>query len=102
MQTIIQIVCKPGGSLRDEISSDSKLEDHGLLVTKEKQLGRDPGWTKIKSTFPERQGTINLEWLDSTNMLSCRVINKRTGRPNLIVGDFVDYLSGQEKVSGSS
>ncbi len=92
MQTVIQIVCKRGVSLRESIANDKKLADDHFQVKEIRRPGRNPGWTKIVSTWPDRQGSINIEWIDSTNMLICRVINKGAGTPNLIVGDFVDYL----------
>ena len=33
-----------------------------------------------------------MEWPQVTKMLICRVVTKGSGRPNLIIGDFVDYL----------
>jgi hypothetical protein len=35
---------------------------------------------------------MNLQWDSATSILTCRVINRGSGRPNLIIGDFVDYL----------
>jgi hypothetical protein len=35
---------------------------------------------------------MNIQWDGATNILTCRVINRGSGRPNLIIGDFVDYL----------
>jgi hypothetical protein len=93
MQTVIQVVCKkPSNSLRDAIINDKKLGDDEFQVKEAMRPGRSPGWTKITSTATGRQGSINIQWIDSTNMLICRVINKGDGKPNLIVGDFVDYL----------
>jgi hypothetical protein len=92
MQTIIQVVCTPGISLRDSIAKDRRLGDDDFEVIEEKRTGRNPGWTTIKSVYPDRQGSIKIQWLDSADILLCRVINKGGGKPNLIVGDFVDYL----------
>jgi hypothetical protein len=93
MQTVIHVVCKPDtNSLREAIASDKKLAEEGFEVKEVMRHGRNPGWTKIVGTYEGRQGSINLEWINSSNMLICRVVNKGAGTPNLIVGDFVDYL----------
>ncbi len=54
MQTVVQVVCTRGRSLR------------GV--------------------------SMNIQWDSATTILTCRVINRGSGRPNLIIGDFVDYL----------
>ena len=92
MQTTIQIVCGKGKSLRESIERDAKLANEDFRVVTRRRVGRNPGWTTIESTYPGRQGTIRMEWIDTTNMLICRVVNRRPGSPSLIVGDFVDYL----------
>jgi len=33
-----------------------------------------------------------MEWAQVTKILIFRVVTKGSGRPNLIIGDFVDYL----------
>jgi len=35
---------------------------------------------------------LNIEWDSDTQVLLCRVITRGSGKPNLIIGDFVDYL----------
>lgn len=97
MQTFIQVVCTKGRSARDAIANDSRIEDSHLKILKERKPGRKPGWTKVKSTMPDRRGTVNIQWNPSTSILMCRVINKGAGKPNLLVGDFVDYLLGRHK-----
>lgn len=92
MQTLVQVVCTRGPSLRESIVKHSKIEDYGLQVTLQKQLGRRHGWAKVHSTEPDRHGALNLEWDADTSILLCRVVTRGKGRPNLIVGDFVDYL----------
>lgn len=92
MQTTIQVVCTEGLSLRDSITRDEKLKDEYFIVTTRSRRGRNPGWAVLKSTLPDRQGTIRIEWIESPEMLFCRVVNRGTGRPDLIVGDFVSYL----------
>lgn len=92
MQTMIQVVCSNGKSMRDAVASDGQLKSHGFKVTKERKPGRKPGWTKVKSTSPDRRGTVNIQWSGSASILMCRVVNKGAGKPNLVVGDFVDYL----------
>lgn len=54
--------------------------------------GRSPGWAKLRSTLEDRQGSLNIEWDAGANVLQCRVVNRGSGRPNLIVGDFLDYV----------
>jgi hypothetical protein len=39
-----------------------------------------------------RRGSINIQWNAATKVLSSRVVNRGAGKPNLIIGDFVDYL----------
>jgi len=91
MQTPIHVHCTTGKSLRDKIAKDKRLADHSLYVVKEHQVGRSPGWLKIKSTEPGRQGAINLQW-DAEGVLRCRVVNRGKGKPDSIVGDFLEYL----------
>ena len=93
MQTTIQAICSHGKSLREAIEGDVEKTTNGdfQLVTR-RRVGRNPGWATIKSKHADRQGTIRLQLIDSTDMLLCRVVNRESGRPNLIVGDFVDYL----------
>lgn len=92
MQTIIQAVCSPGESLRTLITVDAEHGEVGFRLLKGLQAGRKPGWAKIKSTDREHQGVINLEWIDHSNILICRIINKGAGRPDEIAGGFVKYL----------
>ena len=92
MQTVIQVVCKSGRSMRDAIANDPKLEDSGLRTVTERKPGRKPGWTKVKSTMGDRRGTVNVQWNAGTSILECRVVNRGAGKPNRLVGDFVDYL----------
>ena len=96
MQTVIQVHCSRGQSLRDKIAKDSRLDQHSLYVVKEHQPGRSPGWLKIRSTEPDRRGAINLQW-DAAGVLRCRVVNRGKGKPNLIVGDFLDYLLARHR-----
>jgi hypothetical protein len=92
MQTLIQVVCTKGPSLREAITKHGKIGDFGLQVSVQKRQGRSRGWAKVHSTHPDRRGALNLEWDADTSILLCRVVNRGKGRPNLIVGDFVDYL----------
>lgn len=92
MQTLVQVICTPGRSVRDAIANDAKLSAHHFEVVLERKAGRFPGWTKLRSHAEGRRGSINLQWNSSTKVLACRVVNKGAGKPNLIVGDFVDYL----------
>jgi hypothetical protein len=78
--------------MRDAVADDSKLEEYNLRIVKEKKAGRKPGWTKVKSSMSDRQGTVNIQWNANARVLMCRVINRGAGKPSLLVGDFVDYL----------
>ena len=85
--------CMHGGkSLRDIIEHDDDLADDDFQVVTHRRQGRNPGWAVLKSNLPDRRGTIRLEWIDSPEILFCRVVNRGAGRPDLIVGDFVSYL----------
>ncbi|HEX8010799.1 MAG TPA: hypothetical protein VF814_07695 [Casimicrobiaceae bacterium] len=92
MQTLVQVVCTPGLSMRDAIADDPKLDRHHFEIVLERKAGRFPGWTKLRSRAGGRRGSINMQWNAATRVLSCRVVNKGSGKPNLIIGDFVDYL----------
>lgn len=92
MQTLVQVVCTPGPSVRDAIANDPKLDRHHFEILLERKAGRAPGWTKLRSRAQDRRGTINVQWSAATKVLLCRVVNKGAAKPNLIIGDFVDYL----------
>ena len=92
MQVLVQVICTRGKSLRDTIAKDRRLEDDDLEVIEQKRQGRRHGWTKVHSRLPDRHGAINIEWDADTSILLCRVVTRGRGKPNLIVGDFVDYL----------
>ena len=92
MQTVVQVVCTRGRSLREAIANDRRLIRHKLSVVQEKKPGRSPGWTKVRTTEGDRSGSMNVQWDSATSILTCRVVNRGAGRPNLIIGDFVDYL----------
>lgn len=92
MQVLVQVVCSKGLSLRQAILRDRKLVDYGLVVTEHKRQGRPHGWAKVHSTFNGRHGALNIEWDSDTSVLLCRVVTRGSGSPNLIIGDFVDYL----------
>jgi hypothetical protein len=92
LQTLVQVICTPGASVRDAIANDAKLDAHQFEILYEHKPGRSPGWTKLRSRAAGRRGTINIQWNAATKVLSCRVVNKGAGKPNLVIGDFVDYL----------
>lgn len=92
MQTILQVVCSGGKSLRDQIVRDQRLGRFNLRVVEEKRLGRRPGWAKIVSTQQGGQGALNIRWEGNSGILLCRVVNRGDGRPSVIVADFVNYL----------
>ena len=91
MQTVIHVHCSQGASLREKIAKDGRLDDFRLYVVKEQKQGRSPGWLKIRSTESDRRGAINVQW-DASGVLLCRIVNRGAGKPNSIVGDFIDYL----------
>lgn len=98
MQTVVQVVCTRGRSLRDAIANDRALtRHHHLAVIQEKKPGRSPGWTKVRTTEGDRSGSLNVQWDSSTNILTCRVVNRGAGRPNMIIGYFVDYLLRRQR-----
>lgn len=92
MQILIQAVCTRGRSLREAIANDARIARYDLEVVQQKRAGRPRGWTKLHSTLPDRHGAINLEWDADTHVLVSRVVTRGKGRPNLIIGDYIDYL----------
>ena len=97
MQTLIQVICSPGPSLREKIAKDARLGTYLLRVSEEKRNDRSLGWAKVHSTERDRRGAINLQWLANTNILLARVVTRSGNKPNMIVGDFVDYLIARHK-----
>ena len=95
MQTLVQVICSKGTSLRDAIVNDPKLDGFDLSVQKQQKPGRSHGWAKLKSRLPDRRGALNIEWDGDTSILVCRVVNRGAGRPNIVIGDFVNYLLGR-------
>ena len=92
MQTLIHVYCRRGDSLRRRIATDDRLADHHLEVVVQQIAGRKPGWLKLHSTEPDRPGALNIEWDGDTAVLTCRVVTRNRNRPDLIVGDFLEYL----------
>jgi hypothetical protein len=78
--------------LRDAIARDPRIEKHQLTVVSSKRKSRPHGWAKVRSTAPARHGAVNIEWDADTKVLICRVVTRGRGKPNLIIGDFIDYL----------
>jgi len=97
MQTIVQVKCTRGESMRSLIERDGKLARHGLQVILQHKPQRSPGWCKIKSMEPNRRGAANVEWDPNTAILTCRVVNRGAGRPHQIVGDIVSYFLNRHK-----
>jgi hypothetical protein len=91
MQTVVQVVCTAGRSLRVSIANDGRLSDYDLVVSAERKLGRSPGWTKLHGTSGQK-GSINIEWDAAISMLICRVVNRGSGSPGLILSGLVRYL----------
>lgn len=92
MQSIIQVTCYHGGSLREAITNDKRLEKYNLAVIRQKRSGRNPGWAKLHSIDPEVPGAINLEWDPATKTLLARIVTKGKNTADRITGDFVAYL----------
>ncbi len=92
MQILIQVISTSKESLRQAIANDDKLEKYAFKVSEHKRLHRDNGWAKIHSTLPDRRGAININWDSKSGILFCRVLTRGGAMPNLIIGDFIDYL----------
>jgi len=92
MQSAMQVTCYHGGSLREAIANDKRLEKYNLAVSSQKMSGRNPGWAKLHSTNPDVPGAINLEWDPATKTLMARIVTKGRNTPDHITGDFIAYL----------
>ncbi|TFH66630.1 MAG: hypothetical protein E4G90_02560 [Gemmatimonadales bacterium] len=92
MQTLIQVLCRRGRSLREAIADDGRLSRYGLEVVQELKAGRSPGWMKLKSVHRDHRGAINVEWDPPMQTLRCRVVTKGRGRPGEITAEFLHYL----------
>jgi len=97
MQTLIQVFCTAGSSLREVIADDPQLGKHSFVVSAEQKPGRKPGWLKLRSAEPDRRGAINVEWEGATHLLNCRIITTGGSRPNLIAGDCAEYLLARHR-----
>ena len=97
MQSVIQVTCYRGRSLREAIIDDKRLEKHGLAISSQKTSGRNPGWAKLHSADPEVPGAINLEWDPATKTLMARVVTKGKNTPDRITGDFIAYLMRRQR-----
>ena len=62
-----------------------------VAVSDQKRQNRSPGWSKIHSTNGDK-GAINIDWDAASRMLSCRVVTRKGGQPNAIIGNFIAYL----------
>ncbi len=94
MQTIVQVICTPGISLRDAIGTDPRIGEFQLQVTKQQTAGRSPGWSKLHSSAePPRPGAVNIEWNARASILTCRVVTRSARHPSPIVGDLINYLA---------
>jgi hypothetical protein len=52
---------------------------------------------KLRSTHPGGRGAINVEWDSASATLTCRIVNRGAGKPNVIVGDLLDYMLARNK-----
>ena len=96
MQVLVHVLCTRGRSLRERIGNDSELAAHALLVTRQQQSSRNPGWMKIHSNDSAR-GALNVEWDARAATLTARVVTRGTRRPSPIVGDFINYLLARHR-----
>jgi len=92
MQTLVQVICSEGESLREAIVNDGRLHEHGLRVRTRRRTTREHGWADVCSTDPDRRGAIKIEWVRNASVLLCRIVNRTDGQPDLILGDLVAYL----------
>ena len=92
MQSVIQVVCYRGGSLREAVANDKRLEKYNLTVLRQKRSGRNPGWAKLRSSEPDVPGAMNLEWDPATKTLMARIVTKGKNTADRITGDFIAYL----------
>jgi hypothetical protein len=92
MQTIVQVICTPGRSVRDAIARHPRIGAHGLVVSAQKNPERPHGWTKLHSSRPGVRGAINVQWNADAGILLARVITRAGNVPGPIVADFVDFL----------
>jgi len=92
MQTVIQVLCTGGASLRQRIANDKdRLDEFELKLGPEKKPERNPGWTKMNGKR-NVSGAVNMSWDAATRTLTCRIVNRRLARPHRIVGRLVDFL----------
>jgi len=89
MQTIIQVLPKRTGSLREQIIKDARLENFDLFVTKEKTMDRSKGWSEIK--LGKGPGVLKIEWHAPSQTLICRIETKNDP-PYVICGAFISFL----------
>ncbi len=91
VQVIITALCAPGTSLRQAIARDKRLEAYLLVVDKQQEPGREPGWLKLHSSDRQR-GAINVQWDSHAHLLIARVVTRGASEPSAIIGDFITYL----------
>jgi hypothetical protein len=92
LQTVIQVICSEGESLRERIVKDKKLRDYSLVVFKQRSVGRNPGWAKIYSNLYGVPGALNLVWHKESMMLIARIVTRGSSKPDQLIGYFVTYL----------
>jgi hypothetical protein len=97
LQTVIQVICSQGESLRESIVKDRKLEDYSLVVSKQRSVGRNPGWAKVYSNEYGVPGALNLVWHKESMMLIGRVVTRGSSKPDDLIGYFVTYLLARHR-----
>ena len=92
MQTVIQIACTSGPSLRDIVVRDERrLAKFNLIVSEKKRQTRHRGWAKLHGTAQDANGAINVQWIASSQVLLCRVVTHKLN-PGPLSGDLMRYL----------
>ena len=92
MQNQILVACKGGPSLRERIGRDGRIEEFGLVVTQQRKVGRQNGWTKVYSHPYDKPGAVNLHWDAHSALLVCRVVTRNRNDPGPLIGTFIGYL----------
>ena len=89
MQTIIQVLPKRIGSLREMIIKDPRLEAFDLVVSKQKTMDRSKGLSEVK--LKRGPGVLKIEWHAPSQTLICRIetVNQP---PYILCGAFVGFL----------
>jgi len=92
MQTVIQVLCTGGVSLRQTIADDQEgLEQFQLKLGRQRIANGHPGWTEVRGRG-NTWAALKISWDMPTTTLTCRVASRRLARPHPIASKFVDFL----------